>query len=116
MFYAPRHLPPFADLLRASLDRQNTPDDIARHLGITRRTLARWQAQGDAPRAVLLVLYWESHYGRAEVSLYLHNEAQHWRQMSRFNEAHIERLRDAIARCEAEGSDGAANAPTFNTR
>lgn len=116
MFFAPRHLPSLTDLLRATLDRQNTPDDIARYLGVTRRTLARWQAQGDAPRAVLLVLYWESHYGRSEVNLYLHNEAQHWRQMSRFNEAHIDRLRAAIARCEAEGTDAAANAATFNVR
>ena len=50
-----REMPTFEQLL----DMQPVSDkaEIARNLGLSFRTLQRYEANGDAPRAVLLALY-----------------------------------------------------------
>lgn len=40
------------------------PKRLAAHLGVSLRTLQRWRADGQAPRAVMLALFWESRWGR----------------------------------------------------
>ncbi|CDN87480.1 hypothetical protein [Hydrogenophaga intermedia] len=64
MFRAPSAagLPPFAWLLH---DQQAARPHVARHLGLSTRTLARYEATQQAPRAVMLALYWESRWGRS---------------------------------------------------
>ena len=53
-FLAPSfaRLPPLASLLA---DQTESLKNIARHLGVSLRTLQRYQASGNAPRAIYLV-------------------------------------------------------------
>lgn len=51
----PRHTPEFGPLLAAL---QATPEACARALGVSARSVYRWQAAGAAPRPVALALYW----------------------------------------------------------
>ncbi|AOS79213.1 hypothetical protein Q5W_09675 [Hydrogenophaga sp. PBC] len=64
MFRAPPSagLPPFAWLLH---DQQAQRPQVARHLGLSTRTLERYEAAQQAPRAVMLALFWESRWGRS---------------------------------------------------
>ncbi len=64
MFRAPPSagLPPFTWLLH---DQQANRAQVARHIGVHERTLARYEAAQGAPRAVMLALFWESRWGRS---------------------------------------------------
>lgn len=53
-------MPPLHFLLA---DQMELPKRIARHLGVSLRSLQRWRARGDAPRAVCLALWFESRWG-----------------------------------------------------
>lgn len=77
-FLAPSfaRLPPLAYLLA---DQMESRKKIARHLGISLRTLPRYQASGNAPRAVYLALWFESRWCMAAVHAQAYNEAQHAR-------------------------------------
>ena len=55
-------LPPLAYLLA---DQAAPRRHVARHLGISLRTLQRYIATDHAPRAVQLALWFESHWGMA---------------------------------------------------
>lgn len=97
------------------LDDLLTRDDraIARHLGISTRTLDRWRADDQAPRAAMLALFWETRWGYSQVDADLYNAAQVYRQESQGLQRLNAALRVRIARLEALGSFGAANAPTL---
>ena len=53
-------MPPLDFLLA---DQMAPPQRIARHLGVSLRSLQRWRASGNAPRAVYLALWFESRWG-----------------------------------------------------
>ena len=38
---------------------------VARHLGVTEQTLKKYIKAEDAPRAILLALFWETRWGRS---------------------------------------------------
>jgi hypothetical protein len=61
-FLAPSfaRLPPLAFLLA---DQTESRKNIARHLGVSLRTLQRYAATGNAPPAVYLALWFESSWG-----------------------------------------------------
>jgi hypothetical protein len=63
-FLAPTfaRLPPLAYLLA---DQMESRKKIARRPGVSLRTLQRYQASGNAPRAVYLALWFESCWGMA---------------------------------------------------
>lgn len=110
MFRAPRQLPPLAYLLEDA----GGHEAVARHLGVSPRTIARWRAGDDAPRAVCLALYWESRWGIAHLHADATNEAAHARQWVGSLEREIERLRGVIRELESQEAWPAANAPIFN--
>ena len=60
------------------------------------RTLQRYQASGNAPRAVYLALWFESRWGMAALHTQAYNEAQHARAWVASLERECERLRDVI--------------------
>lgn len=104
---------PGLDLMLADLPANQ--QEIARHLGITPRTLQRYKETGSAPRAVMLALFWETRWGRSAADC----EAANWAALH-YRAAMIERrqnvaLRGQLARLERELSQapGAANAPLF---
>lgn len=111
MFRSPRgaQLPSLHLMLQ---DLAASHDQIARHLGITRRTLQRYIQADSAPRAVMLALFWETRWGRSAAD----TEAANWAALH-YRSAMIERrtneaLRRQIDRLQAL-QHGAANAPLY---
>jgi hypothetical protein len=114
MFRAPTGagLPSFELMLQ---DLPATPAQLARHLDISPRTLQRYQLEGQAPRAVMLAMFWETRWGRSAAD----TEAANWAALH-FRRAEIaERqnvaLRRQLVQLEEARRDGAANSPIWMT-
>lgn len=86
--------------------------DVARHLGITPRTLARYAAEGVAPRSVLVALFVESGYGRQQINASAHNDAAMWAGLADCLRRDVATLQARVAYLERVGDFGAANAPS----
>lgn len=90
-------------------------DQIAQHLDIAPRTLARYVAADQAPRPVLLALFWETRWGRSaadcEAANYGAAQAGYAHALARENAA----LRRQINQLESllTNGDSAANRPFF---
>lgn len=110
LFRAPRSLPALEALIEAN---PHGPDKLARYLGITPRTLARWRARGAAPRTVELALYWESFYGMQHIETDAFNAAQQSAAEAAAWKRECERLAGVVARLEREYDWGSANSPVF---
>lgn len=115
MFRAPSHagLPALKTLLD---DLPATRAEVARHLGISATTLARYERQEGAPRAIMLALFWESRWGRSAADC----EAVNWAALQHHRAQILERenaaLRRQIEFLElqlSEGTGTAANAPFY---
>ena len=87
------------------------PARIAAHLGVTVKTLQRWQDSDQAPRTALLALFYESRWGYSLLATTSHNEALYARQEVAGLQRENAMLRTRIARLESLGDFGAANAP-----
>jgi transcriptional regulator with XRE-family HTH domain len=116
MFRAPSQagLPDLATLLA---DLPATPQQIAHHLGVSLATLKRWERDGQAPRPVMLALFWESRWGRSaadcEAAQYGSLMYQAYQASRNENAA----LRRQMVQLELElassGAGSAANTPFF---
>jgi uncharacterized protein YjcR len=71
---APRSLPALQTMLD-DLGGRNV-EQLAKHLGVSTRTVKRWRARGGAPRAVMLALFWETTWGRSVVNCQAENAAR----------------------------------------
>lgn len=116
MFKAPSQagLPPFSFLLD---DMPASHAKVARHLGISERTIDRYWKDNQAPRSVMLALFWESRWGQSVVETDAYNSARLSRQtvvvLTKENAA----LRRRIGMLEQElahADTGAANLPFFS--
>ena len=101
-------VPPLSFLLA---DQVEPPRHIARHLGLSLRTLQRYAASGNAPRAVYPTLWFESRWGLSTLNV---NEAQHARVWVASLERECERLRGVIRALENAQGQAAANSAVFN--
>lgn len=117
MFVSPERFPPLAVLLDAIPCSRAA---LAAHLGITRRTLSRYEASGTAPRAVLVACFGESAYGRSAIACDVARDADTQRGFARSlrdREAHYRRviaaLETEIATAARSGAT-AANGPIWN--
>ncbi|MDR6859937.1 hypothetical protein [Variovorax guangxiensis] len=77
------------------------------------RTLQRYQASGNAPRAAYLALWFESRWGMAALHAQAFNEAQHARAWVASLERECERLRGVIRALENVQGQAAANSAVF---
>lgn len=111
MFRAPRQLPSFESMLRDI--GQPTPAVLGRHLGVHERTVYTWQAKGEAPRPVMLALFYESRWGRSLIATEAENAARWARGHVEALQREVSTLHARIAYLEAVGSYGAANEPTL---
>lgn len=114
MFRGPPQTPPFGVLL----DDLPTQDAarIAHHLGVSARTLARWQRYDSAPRLARLALFWETRWGLSVAHCDALNAESTALQLARALERECATLRQRIAYLEETGEFGAANAPLWRTR
>lgn len=101
------HTPPLSYLLDDLLTRDRAA--IARHLGLSTATLARYEAADQAPRPVMLALFYESRWGYSVLETTAHNGALYARQEAQGLARENATLRTRIARLEAIGDFGAAN-------
>lgn len=96
-------------------DLPATQAQLCRHLEITPRTMQRYQAEGSAPRAVMLALFWETRWGRSAADTEAANfAALHFRR-AEIAERQLAALRIHVQKLESSMSDfyGAANGPSF---
>jgi hypothetical protein len=113
LFRAPRSLPALEVLIDACPYQAAS---LAKYLGVSVRTLARWRARGAAPRTVELALYWESFYGIQHIETDAHNAACQSAAEAASWQRECERLAIVIARLEREHDWGSANSPVFSVR
>lgn len=105
------HTPPLSYLLDDLLTRDQAA--ISKHLDVSPATLARWRKADQAPRPVMLALFYESRWGYSV----LHTTATNGEDQARRHVDSLSRenamLRARIARLEALGGFGSANAPVM---
>lgn len=85
--------------------------DVARYLGVSMRTLQRWEAAGAAPRVAMLALFWESKWGIDWFDCNQINTERALRGYVDSLQREAATLIARIARLEALGDFGAANSP-----
>jgi hypothetical protein len=90
-----------------------SPQVAAVHLGVTRRTMANWQAAGDAPRAAKLALFYETKWGRGLVEAQALNDCRMAWQTVGILERENAALLVRVARLERIGGFGCANEPSY---
>lgn len=90
------------------------PGQLARVLGVSVSTVARWQRSGKAPRSALLALFWLTRWGRSVVAVDLLNEARTMRALAESRAAQVRALRRRLEMLEQATPTGAANSPFFD--
>jgi hypothetical protein len=114
MFKAPGQTPSIGVML----DDLPTSDTtrIARHLGVTAHTIARWRSTGNASRLAHLALFWETRWGLSVAHCDAVNGERVALGLARSLERECHQLRARIRYLEETGDFGAANAPVYATR
>ena len=106
-------LPPFSMLYH---DIPASLPQIARLLGVTPATVRRYLRTENAPRAVMLALFWESQWGRSAANAEAHNFGQVHHALAQCLQEKNEVLLQQIALLEAElgnQTGSAANGPIY---
>ena len=111
MFKAPHQTPPFSVLLDDLPTRCRR--SIARYLGISQATLARWVRHENAPRLAHLALFWESRWGLSVLDCEIENRQRLAAGMIGALERENAALRAQLARLVALGQLGSANDPVW---
>ena len=70
---APRNLPIWT-LILDDLNRPS-PERLAKALGVSARTVYRWNTKGAAPRSACMALFWLTRWGRSELDAKATNDA-----------------------------------------
>lgn len=115
MFRSPTaaKLPPFSILFH------DIPADlrqISRHLGLSPATVRKYLRDDQAPRAVMLALFWESRWGRSAADCEAANFGQVHYALSQCLSEKVKVLEQQIALIEAElaqNTGSAANGPIY---
>lgn len=117
MFRSPSHagLPALQTMLE---DIALPLRQVARHLGIKESTLATYKRRGQAPRSIMLALFWETKWGRSAADTEAVNwGALHYRSHMIANRE-LQRMAAILAKLEDEltRADRAANGPVYRVR
>lgn len=108
--HAPRNPPSWRTLVESLCEP--THADLARVLGVSVRTIERYNATDKAPRAVRLALFWITPYGRNAIHTQAHNDATLLASYVDSLERHVQDLEALIEHMRRIGHFGAANDPT----
>ena len=114
MYHTPRHLPK----LLTMLDYIPASDkEIAKHLGLSLTTFKKYRRNEQAPRPVMLALFWLTSWGMGAIDAELVNRERFARQALEFSRLEVLALRDQVRLLEAERGRYAvaANAPAFGS-
>lgn len=109
-------MPPLSVMLD---DLPATRQQIARHLGISPATLTKYIKHDQAPRAVMLAMFWETKYGRSVADSEAATFAGLCQREANGLKDHVKRMTGIIWRLELELSrlhqvqPVAANLPLF---
>lgn len=87
--------------------------DLARYLGVHRRTVQRWIRCGHAPRAVVMALHRVSRPGLHQMHSAILRDLRATYDLNLSQGREIERLQRELARVLAAADFGSANAPSF---
>jgi predicted DNA-binding transcriptional regulator AlpA len=109
LHFIPKALPALTDLLGDCGNPRNAL--LAAALGVKVRTVERWIKAGEAPRPVMLALFWVTRWGRSAVDAQAVNDATLYAAQARCLRDENLMLRTRIARLEslADSRGGAAN-------
>jgi hypothetical protein len=107
----PRHMPRLAEML-ADIGNP-TPRDLARALGYSERTVRAWLKTDNAPRAVMLAVFWLTRWGMSSVDAEAHNLMQMHAGLAQCERQRADELAHAVERLETLGAYGAANSPVM---
>jgi hypothetical protein len=111
--------PSLAGLPHIQIMIDDIPTDkkqIARHLGITLRSLNRYIRAEGAPRAIMLALFWETKWGRSAADTEAANYGAIYYRKAMGLERTNQKLRQQIVTLETELTNSnysAANSPFF---
>lgn len=87
----------------------------AKILDVTERSIWRWLAEEKVPKAAVLALFWESHYGQSLIETDQRNEIVILRTRIKMLEDQFIRAKDVITGMRLLNY-GTANEPIFDTR
>lgn len=115
MFRSPSSagLPSFSTLLA---DLPASSHQVARHLNISTVTLNKYRKHDQAPRAVMLALFWETRWGRSCADTEAANYGAVYYRQAKGLERELAHLAGVVLRLELELSrrgTGAANSPVW---
>ncbi|MEP6723990.1 MAG: hypothetical protein ABJA77_21330, partial [Variovorax sp.] len=96
-------------------DQTEPQKNVARHLGVSLRTLQRYKVRGNAPRSVYMALWFESRWGMSALHERAFNEAVHARAWVASLERECERLRGVIRVLEEAHEMPAATLGVYRT-
>lgn len=97
-------------------DLPATFDQVARLLDISTVTLNRYRKADQAPRPIMLALFWETRWGRSAADTEAANYGAVYYRQAKGLEREIQRMAGVIYRLEleiSEGGQGAANSPVW---
>lgn len=105
--------------LHTILDNIGLPDkQVARFLGVSPSSVKRWREAGQAPRPVMLALFWETTWGMSAANAAAINEARMYFSENQILKRRIAALEKRLLLLEKEHEksrrDRAANFPLFD--
>lgn len=106
---APSHVPMWHTLLDDLC--QPPPARVARVLGLSLRTVQRYNQTGNAPRVACLALFWLTSWGRNAVHTQAHNDAVLMAGYVASLRREIEHLEGQVDHLRQIGHFGSANEP-----
>lgn len=89
---------------------------VSQLLGVSLSTIRRYRREGQAPRAIMLALFWETPWGASVLDAHSTNEARMAFTMNRMLERENKALKgqlETLERLLSEGNRGAANEHFF---
>lgn len=87
------------------------PHEVARVLGLSERTIFRYNASGCAPRVACLAVFWLTHWGRNAVHTQAHNDALLMGSYVEGLRSQVKQLESKVSHLLQIGDFGAANEP-----
>ena len=91
-----------------------TAADLARAFNVSERTVRRWITADQAPRPVMLALWWLTRWGASQANADAHNAATLHAARARALDDENQALKRELSRVLALNKTGASNAPLLH--